>query len=189
MSHATGSLRPSARATLLDVDPGRFRYSAWNNVSVGVWGDQATLEAAQRVIQVSKWMAQRYPQGHSNVIFVLDGAPAPTPEANQIFSRVYDDKFSDLSCLGIVIEGSGFWASGIRSAITNQRLSKPGRVRVRVSDDLDALIEWFLPEHSARTESKFSVQEFRSALTGLREIAANDNGEVGQLSSPRARRT
>ncbi len=184
MSHATGSLRPASGATLLDVDPGRFRYSAWNNVSIGVWADQATLEAAQRVLQMSKWMTQRYPQGHSNVIFVLDGTPAPTPEANQAFAHVHDPNVSHLSCLGILIEGSGFWASGIRSAITNQRLSSQGKVRVRVSDKTDELIEWFLPEHAALTGAKFSPVEFRSALMMLRKLAANDNGEVPEVTRP-----
>ena len=188
MSQATGTLRPSVRAALLDYEPGRFRYSAWNNISVGVWADQATLEAAQRVIRISKWMAQHHPQGHSNIIFVLDGTPAPTPEANQVFAQVYDEKFSDLACLGIVIEGSGFWASRMRSTITGQRLSTPGKVRVRVSDDVDSLVDWMLPEHAARTGSKFSVQELRTALAGLRELAANDNGEQPYLSTPPGRR-
>jgi hypothetical protein len=185
MSQATTSLRPAVRATLLDVDPGRFRYSAWNNVSVGVWSDQATLEAAQRVIRVSKWMTQEYPQGHSNIIFVLAGAPAPTPDANEVFSRVYDEKFSHLSCLGIVLEGSGFWASRIRSSITSMRISVPGKVRVRVSDDVDELLEWFLPEHNQGTGVKLSLGELRRALLALREVATNDNGEAPALSTAR----
>jgi hypothetical protein len=174
-------MRP-ANATLLDCDPGRFRYSAWNNITVGVWADQATLEAAQRVIRISKWMTSRFPQGHSNIIFVLDGAPAPTPEATKIFSKVYDEKFSDLACMGIVIEGTGFWASAMRSMITGQRLHAPGNVRVRVCEGIDPLLEWLLPEHYARTRTRFQPQEIRSALSALRSLAATDNGEVPQMS-------
>jgi hypothetical protein len=187
MSRVASSLRPS-RATLLDIDEGRFRYSVWSNISVGVWADQATLEAAQRVIRVSKWMAERFPGGHSNIVFVLDGAPAPTAEANQVFAKVYDDKFSDLACMGIIIEGTGFWASGMRSLITSQRLHTPGKVRVRVSETVDDLLEWFMPEHTARTGEKLAAQDVRSALLGLRELAARDNGEVPALSGSPPRR-
>src|SRR5262249_50350085 len=114
MSRDRSSLRAIEPASLLDLDPGRFRYSAWRNFTIGVWAGQATQEAAERILRVSKLMASQHDTGHSSVVFVLDGAPAPTPEANEIFAKVYDDKVSDLSCMAIVIEGGGFWASRIR---------------------------------------------------------------------------
>ncbi|HEX6240357.1 MAG TPA: hypothetical protein VFZ61_05670 [Polyangiales bacterium] len=171
---------------LLDLDPGRFRYSVWRNITIGVWADQATEEAARRIIALSRSMARNHAGGHSNVIFVLDGAPPPTPEANQIFAQIHDQKVSDLVCMGIVVEGSGFWASAIRSSITGVRMSSASGIRMGVSDNVNQLMEWLPAEHSKRTGVNVSASELRPVLVALRELAANDNGERPLMASQRS---
>lgn len=161
---------------LLDCDPGRFRYSLWRNVTVGVWADQATTEAAKRVLELSRSMAKAHDSGHSNVLFVLNNVAPPTPEANQIFAQMHDQKVSGLACLAIVLEGSGFWASAMRSTITGMRMAGPGLMRLGVADDIDQVLTWFPAEHSARTGVNVSEAELRSVLLTLRAEAANDNG-------------
>jgi hypothetical protein len=185
MSRNPNSLRAVEPASLLDIEPGRFRYSAWRNISIGVWADQATLEAAQRVLRVSQLMANLHPKGHSSIVFVLDGAPSPTPEANEVFAKVYDDKVSDLSCMAIVIEGGGFWASRIRSTITSLRMSTPGSMMVRVADKVEQVIDWLPTEHSFRTGVNVTPAELKAVLTATRELAANDNGELPQSRRPK----
>jgi hypothetical protein len=161
---------------LLDCDPGRFRYSLWRNITVGVWADQATTEAAQRVLELSRSLAKAHENGHSNVLFVLNNVAPPTPEANQIFTQMHDYKVSGLACLAIVIEGSGFWASAMRSTITGARIARPGSMRLGVADDIEQVLEWLPAEHSARTGVKVTEAELRSVLLTLRDEAANDNG-------------
>jgi hypothetical protein len=178
MSRDRSSLRAIEPASLLDLDPGRFRYSAWRNLTIGVWAGQATQEAAERILRLSKLMAGQHDTGHSSVVFVLDGAPAPTPEANEVFAKLYDDKVSDLSCMAIIIEGGGFWASRIRSTITSLHMSKSGSMQIRVAENLDQVIEWLPAEHSQRTGVKVTPAELRTVLKAARALAANDNGEV-----------
>jgi hypothetical protein len=178
-------MRAIEPASLLDLDPGRFRYSAWRNLTIGVWAGQATQDAAERILRVSKLMASQHETGHSSVVFVLDGAPAPTPEANEIFAKVYDDKISDLSCMAIIIEGGGFWASRIRSTITSLHMSKPGSMLIRVADNVDQVIEWLPAEHSQRTGVKVMPSELKTVLTATRSLAANDNGEVPMSRRPK----
>jgi hypothetical protein len=185
MSRDQGSLRAIEPASLLDLDPGRFRYSAWRNLTIGVWAGQATQEAAERILRVSRFMAGQHPTGHSSVVFVLDGAPAPTPEANEVFAKVYDDKVSDLSCMAIVIEGGGFWASRIRSTITNLRMSTPGSMMIRVADKLEQVIEWLPAEHTERTGIKVTPSELKTVLTATRALVANDNGELPLSRRPK----
>ena len=189
MSRDLSSLRAVEPASLLDVDPGRFRYSAWRNLTIGVWADQATQQAAERVLQVSRLMVSQHPTGHSSIVFVLDGAPAPTPEANEVFAKIYDDKISDLSCMAIVIEGGGFWASRIRSTITSLRMSTPGPMMIRVADKLEQVLEWFPGEHSLRTGVRVTPSELKTVLTATRALVANDNGELPLTQSQRPRRS
>ena len=152
------------------VDPGRFRYCSWLNLTIGVWSDQATEEAARSVLELSKQMVQEHSFGHSSVVFVLDGAPAPTPAANRLFAHLYDDKVSDLACMAIIIEGEGFWASSIRSAITGLRMSVPGAMQLRVSNHIDHVVEWLPAEHCRRTGVSISAPELRHALETCRRL-------------------
>ena len=174
MSRTPSAPRAEEPLVLLDVEPGRFRYNGWRNLTIGVWADQATGEAAERVLSISRQMARNHPEGHSNVIFVLDGAPMPTPEANAIFSKVYDQKVSDLSCMAVVIEGGGFWASAIRSTITSLRMaSRSGELRMSVHDHMEQVLEWLPAEHTRRTGVFVASSELRNALTAARALAAD----------------
>lgn len=174
MNRTPSALRAEESLALLDVEPGRFRYSGWRNITIGVWADQATGEAAQRVLSISRQMARNHPEGHSNVIFVLDGAPMPTPEANAVFTKVYDRKVSDLSCMAVVIEGGGFWASAIRSTITSLRMAaQSGEVRMNVHDNMEQVLEWFPAEHTRRTGVFVTSSELRNVLIAARALSAD----------------
>jgi hypothetical protein len=156
---------------LLELDLDRFRYSGYRNVSIGVWTQQATLEAAQRITRLSQRMIKLHPGGHSNVVFILDGAPAPTPEAQQEFAGLYDERNSRLACMAIIVEGGGFWASRMRSMITGMRLASPGSIKLRVHENIDELLAWFPAEHAERTGVALDPIAFREVLQ-----LCHDNG-------------
>jgi hypothetical protein len=174
---------PRLELSLLDFEHGRFRYNRCQNLTIGLWAGQATLEAVQRVAAVSKRMRAEHPEGHSSVVFVLDGAPAPTPEAQAAFASVLDDRQTDLSCTAIVVEGQGFWASRIRSAITNARLAAAGSLKLCVHDHIDELLEWFPAEHKRRTGVEFHRAELKRVLEAARGFGAQaEADEVPRIS-------
>jgi len=181
MSRVSRPSHGSHQTSLLDIDPGRFRYSAWRNISIGIWASQATAEAAERVLRISKHLAKLHPGGHSNIVFVLDGAPAPTPEANEVFAKIHDSKVSDLACMAIVVEGGGFWASRIRSSITGVRLASPGAIQLRINDTIQDVLEWFPAEHFRRTGVAVTASELKAVLLATRELGTHDNGELPQV--------
>jgi hypothetical protein len=163
---------PRLGLSMLDCEPGQFRYNSYRNLTIGLWAGQATLDAVLRVAQISERMREAHPEGHSSVVFVLAGAPAPTPDAQAAFAHVLDDRTTALSCTAIVVEGDGFWASGIRSAITQARLAAAGSVKLRVHDRIDELLEWFPAEHQRRTEVALRKSELRRVLEAAREFGA-----------------
>jgi hypothetical protein len=171
--------------SLLDLDVGRFRYHRCLNVTIGVWVGQATLDSVQRVQRMSQHMIDAYPGGHSSVVFVLDGAPAPTPEAQAGFATIMDPRRSSLSCIAVLVEGQGFWASGIRSSITQARLASAGALKLRVHDTIAELLEWFPDEHHARTGVRFQRHQLRHALETARALGASAD-DVPNLSMPPA---
>jgi hypothetical protein len=163
---------PEPEALLFDLEVGRFRYSRWRNLSIGVWAGQATLAAVQRVGRISQLMVKDYPHGHSNVAFVLDGVPAPTPEAQGAFSRVFDERNSDLSCTAIVVEGTGFWASSMHSAITGMRLAASGSMRLRLHSTIDEVLKWLPGVHLQRTGVELDPEHMRRVLQTARKLGA-----------------
>jgi hypothetical protein len=159
-------------ATLFDVEEGRFRYSVWRNVSIGVWAGQANLDAATRVAKLGPYMRQQHPYGRSSVVFVLAGAPAPTADAQAELARLFDPR-NDLSCTAIVIEGEGFWASGIRSAITRMRMTEPGStMKLRINDTIDEVLDWLPAAHSVNTGIELSRAQWKRVLTLARALEA-----------------
>jgi hypothetical protein len=162
---------------LLDVDPGRFRYSLWRNVSCVVWAGQATLETAQRVRTLSSRIVAQCPGAHSNVVFVLDGTPAPTPEAGAIFAQLFDPRISHMACMAIVLEGAGFWASIIRSTMTSLRLTAKAGPVVGVHDSIDQAVTWLAPLHHERTGVEIEPEELLGAMRSLRLRGASADAD------------
>jgi hypothetical protein len=170
-------------ATLFDIEPDRFRYSIWRNVSIGVWAGQANLDAATRVVKLGQHMRQQHPYGHSSVVFVLPGAPAPTADAQAEFARLLDPR-NDLSCTAIVVEGEGFWASGIRSAITRMRIAEPGStVKLRVHETIDEALEWLPAAHRASTGIELSRSQLKRVLTLARSLEATRQEPALEINS------
>jgi hypothetical protein len=154
------------------MEVGRFRYSYWRNLTIGVWAGQATLSAMQRVGRVSQLMVKSFPQGHSNVAFVLDGTPAPTPEAQAILTHVFDTRNSDLACTAVVVEGTGFWASSMHSAITGMRLAASGSMRLRLHSTIDEVVKWLPAAHKVRTGIELDPEHLTRILQTARDLAA-----------------
>lgn len=159
------SLRPET----VEIDPGRFRYSLWENVSIGVWQNQATASAAERIHELSLRNAKRFPHGYSNVVFIMAGAPAPTPEGSKILARFYEQGATSIACIGIVLQGEGFWASGMRSMVLNMRMDKRSGMPIRVVDDIDSLLGWLPVEHARKTGVELDPDLLRRALTDARD--------------------
>ena len=72
------------------------------------------------------------------------------------------------ACLAIVLEGSGFWARGIRAMLGNTHRTGSGTVRLRVHTTADEALEWLPAEHARRTGAEDS-ESLKVALRKLRE--------------------
>jgi hypothetical protein len=157
-----------ARPEVAEVEPGHFCCTVWQNISILIWADRATKEALGRIQRVTKRMIERYPGGHSNVAFVLDGVPPPTPEAREIFTRLYNERISHLKCLAVILEGSGFWASTLRSSITNMQLEAGRTTAIGQYTSIDELAAWMAPIHTQRTGVAITALQLRVALKAAR---------------------
>src|SRR5207344_101940 len=104
-------------------------------------------EAALRVAQV---MPERCPGGHSSVAFLLDGLPGPLPEALPLLAKLFA-KRGDLACTAMIIEGSGFWASGLRSMVNNSRREGGGETPLKMGRTIAEVVSWLSKQHAQKT--------------------------------------
>ena len=167
------SRKPRAQPTSTDLEvlrlePRVFAYCGWRNFSIGVWVGQATLPAVEGMLRMSEDLELRFPNGRSSVLFVTDKVPAPTQEARQAFARAYTPK---LSCMAMVLEGDGFWASGIRSMSANVHRSADTPALLRVNNDIEQVVAWLPQQHLAHTGVNVSADELARVLRSARAEA------------------
>jgi len=154
----------------LAVAPGRCHFSVYRNVAIGVWLAQADREAAEMALAVAKEMAKRFSGMHSSAAFLVDGIPGPLPEAMPALTKLWA-KRPDLACTGMVIEGGGFWASGLRSMINNTRREGGGEVPVKIGNAIADVADWLSTENARRTGVIIEPDELAQALSYARKLA------------------
>ena len=155
-------------STVLRTQPGIYEYRAWENISVGVWVGQATREAVVGIYDIMREMNERHPNGHSSVVFILDQLPAPTAEAQQEFTKLFSAPAEHMYS-AVVLEGSGFWASGLRAMIRNAHDASNGAMHIRIGTTVDEIMQWFPEVHEKATGRALHPRLTRHALLQIRE--------------------
>lgn len=171
------------RATLLDHEPGRCYMGYFRNLSLVVWAGGADGAAVLRVRKLSHHLIKAYPDGHSNITFVLGGVAPPTEDARQAFAYIFNGKASDLRCMAVILEGDGFWASALRSTVTSLRQASSSQFAVRLFNTPDAILDWFPAEHAERTGVVINGPDLKAVMRSWR----NDIVERLLASTPKTK--
>jgi hypothetical protein len=151
--------------TVHDTEPGRFYIASWNNVLMVRWESAADSAAVERLAKVSKALAAAQLQTRrSNVHIIADGAGLPTPTARAGFIELMKQHGDRLACVAIVVGGTGFLASAMRSLMTGMRLLAPRSFNYRLHGSTDEVVEWLPAEHLARTGEEIDSRRLGRVL-------------------------
>ncbi|MDD9970254.1 MAG: hypothetical protein OXR73_28695 [Myxococcales bacterium] len=142
--------------------------AVWHNVTMTIWLDRATADALHTIQGVRKGIHEQYPDGYSAVGFVPDGTAAPDTEARKAFADIFDDRVSRIRCMSTIIEGGGFWASGLRAAINGMRIESSDQMKVKVHTSIEDVTEWLPGVHLETTGVRISRSGLRWALNTFR---------------------
>jgi hypothetical protein len=164
---------PGGPLEILSSEPGRCVFFAHKNITIGVWTGQADLAAAHAVEHAARVMASRHRAGRTYLAFVLDGLPGPTPEATQVFGRLIGQR-DGLGCLAYVVEGSGFWASGLRSMINNMYRDSGASGRFKIGTSIEEVAAWLSVNHQRATGVAVSEEELREVLSQARKLGGRE---------------
>lgn len=160
----------------------------WRGIGIIVWATQATALHAQEMAKLSEEIGKTQPRG-SSVSLAVNRAPLPTYEARRAIHELTRRNEKNIVCAATLIEGTGFWASAIRSLVTSLHLVGRWSFELKTFSDIDTLAEWVAPVHASATGIAVEVKELAGALAwvlgqpAVREFCARPPTEA-ELNSP-----
>jgi hypothetical protein len=152
--------------TTFDAEPGKFYLAHWFGISISIFAGQADAAFLRRAGLMNEHWKKHYPTKRTNVTFLLNGVPLPTPEARAAF-EVQRRGTMGIVNFGIVVEGDGFWASALRSTITGISLAAYN-VSGRTETTIEAIAPWVAREHAVRVGEDLPELEIVRVLRSAR---------------------
>jgi len=151
---------------VLDTEPGAFIFGSWKNVFVGVWESQATLPAVERMVRATNVLNDLHPDGRSTIHIVAHGAGLPTADVRAHFVGALKNNAGKLACVAVVVGGTGFWTSALRSFVTGLRWLAPRSFDFRMSTTIEDVAKWLPAEHGKRTGVDLDPRRLVQVLDG-----------------------
>ena len=159
--------QPVSELQLIDEDPdGNYRFYKWQHVHVIVWIGQASRDSARRLGRMTPKPAPG--TRRSDLHIVTTNIPLPSGDARSVFVELMREMQAEVACVGVVIEGGGFWSSAMRSAVIGVGMMAPKILPFRALASLDDLAAWLPGEHQRRTGVAIDPIGLRRILTEAR---------------------
>src|SRR6185312_8197600 len=117
---------------LVELEPGVFGMYAWKNVMVVIWRGEASESNVRRIAHATVRLAAGWSSGFSSVQVTHEGGTLPSAGARSVFIEMMGRHGDNIAGVGVVLKGSGFWASAIQGAVTGMRMISPKSIPVRV---------------------------------------------------------
>jgi hypothetical protein len=157
--------------SVLGVEPGAFTVYAWLNMTFVVWSGPASAASVAHLDRLTVQSREKYPRGGSAVHIVRGQVALPSTEARQGFVRLTNDYGDWLAGVAVVIGGSGFWASTMRSVVTAMRMLGSRAFEMRIHGTVDEVVEWLPAVHFKKSGVQVGSAEL---LTALRQAESTE---------------
>lgn len=155
---------PSEELVTLDIDPGVAAIFAWRNIMIVFVSGPPGPTSLPRLISASAVMRERSPAGGSCVYVIRATAGRPDSAMRMGILRI-EQEYSDwLGGVGVVIGGSGFWASAMRSVVTAMRVASSRKYDMRLFASAEEVAEWLPTAQLKRTGVAFESLQLLAAL-------------------------
>jgi hypothetical protein len=158
------------RPTLTTVynEPGSYRFATWNEIMFVKWEQAAEVESVARLEKLVQDFRSRHPTGRlSGVHLIADGVGLPTPEARTRLMALIKEGSAHFGAVAIVVGGTGFVASAVRSFLTGLRLIAPRSFDFRLHGRTFEVMKWFPAAHEQRTGQTIDVAQFGRVLSAF----------------------
>ena len=143
--------------------------ATWKSIVAIVWRGETTLEAVATLRAACGELANAQPQGIGVLTIVGPNAPLPAHAARKAIAKVLAEGSALIKCSALVIEGSGFRASAVRSVVTGLTLlaKQPFPHQVCTVEEAAGLFSQYLQGPSGRALTQSAL---RSGIDELRQL-------------------
>jgi hypothetical protein len=125
--------------------PGAF-FGSWKNVFVSIWQLQGTILAIDRMLAAIAAMP-RIAEKRSDIYVIAEGARLPEARVRDHFVDVIKSSSQVLAGVSVVVGGTGFWSSAIRSFVTGLHWLAPRSFDFRLHGSVEEVADWLPPVH------------------------------------------
>jgi hypothetical protein len=143
---------------------GSYGFYRWANVAINVWSSQPTLAAVQVLSELTERSLSACPDGIASVHWLDQGVALPTAEARVSLSELAKRYPKHVTCAAVMLQGSGFWASATRSALTGIMLLAPGTFSLRFFGELGELARFIAHEQAERGPHAVDAARLQGAI-------------------------
>lgn len=129
--------------------PGQYAFYRWGNVAINIWLAQPNGVMVECLRDLTAQAARSLPEGISSIHWLVEGVGLPTGAARAGLRDLSEEYREWIAAVGVVIDGGGFWASALRSAVNGIAMASDTRFVPRLYSNVDGLVDW-LPEAHRR---------------------------------------
>src|SRR5262249_3751639 len=132
---------------------------------INLWASQPTPAAVQVLTELTERSLHECPEGLCSIHWLDQSVGLPSTEVRVALGEVARRYQSHLICVGVVRQGSGFWASATRSALTGIMLLAPRTTPLRFFGDAPEVAAFVQRLRRERGSNAGDVEELMRAIS------------------------
>ena len=136
------------------------------NMTFSAWDTPPTAPHVDAFIAMAKKLSVTYPL-NSNVTLVMRNTGLPGAEARESLEVLTAQYARVIHSVALVIDGSGFWASMIRSFLTGLHVLRGNGYRCKAFATPAEAVPWLLPAHNTDTGIHLTESEMKHAYDAV----------------------
>ena len=161
-----GNVRFSMRVASEDRNHVTF---TWGPIVGTIWKDETLVRAVYELRDIFVELAAAMPRGKAAVLTIIAAnAPLPSADARTGLVNIFGESANAVVCSAVIMEGSGFRASAVRSVATGIGLIAHQPFPHRIFSNVSTALAWVKPELQRQIAMTINAAQFEADFELLR---------------------
>lgn len=144
--------------------PEQYGFYRWGNVAINVWNAPPSVSSVESLSDLTDQSSRTIAEGISSVHWLTPSAGLPSGGARAGLKRIAQRYDEHIACVAAVLDGGGFWASALRSALNGIVMTADVKFVPRLYGNIDSLLDWLPEAHHRGTGVRVSSSVLRNRI-------------------------